>query len=934
MLVIHQLSQMILALSYTNTAYDVANRENTKYGYCTKYFALHISLCVHTVVFKMSVICFADDSVNCVNAGINRDCEVEEDSEEQRQPQSDTSLPNNMVLQWFVRLFLWWQARFSITNAAAVMMLKMIKCLLHIVKHPLSVIFPCSMYLASKYSGRKNEINPKILVVCPSDSCNTLYEYADAYEVHCEVKKAKTCTKLQFKKPCREPLLFMKRLSKLKTVLSPYKEFIFKQPSQWLREMVQCKEFVTLLGQRFRQSTSDKMEDIWDSQVWKDFTDSNGGFLREKYNIALMLFVDWVQPYKRSQYSIGTIYLAILNLPRAQRFLKKWICVVGIIPGPSEPKVNMNTYLKVIVDDLLMLWEGIEVTIEETGQDVRLRAALLCISCDIPAIRKVSQFLSYTANKGCNKCNFTAERECGKGGATRRMSYATRNFNFQLRTKEEVVRQSSEYCKAQNKTSANDIAKKNGVRYSEIHRLPYFDSVKMCAVDSMHALLLGLVKKEITLLLSDTINDDEEPIVSDIDRLRKRIKDMELPSDCGRLPTNLMEKATLDGFTAQQWFTFATVYARPCFFELIPEKFYQSLVLLCEIVESSSKYRISTEEIVILSNKIQEHHKLFSAIYGKWNVSINNHMVLHLPETMLYFGPCHTFWCFASERMNGIITSLPTSGRSIEKEFFHKFARQQKLSQMEISNDLPPVLKSMFGQDCFSALYPDWVTQDSDADTEEMYEHERHIERIRVEEFLSKAGEMANDAFEKQQSIERGECAYPFKDAKLLPPQRVDKIMTDDMYNDVKHHIRQLFDNRLVHVSANFSKYARCQVNGMLLSSTMSRSDRSAYCKVFCAINESEKPEPYFCKVNYFISVTATVRTETGQQENKNLKFAFVTWYRPYGRRGSVEAKCGLHSLMTTKYSRTTDFVGVHRLAARVVPSSIGNKLLVSNLRI
>lgn len=250
-----------------------------------------------------------------------------------------------------------------------------------------------------------------------------------------------------------------------------------------------------------------------------------------------------------------------------------------------------------------------------------------------------------------------------------------------------------------------------------------------------------------------------------------------------------MEKATLDGFTAQQWFTFATVYARPCFFELIPDKFYQCLVRLCEIVDLSSRYRISTEEIAILCDKIQEHHKLFSKIYGKWNVSINNHMVLHLPETMLYFGPCHTFWCFASERMNGIITGLPTSGRSIEKEFFQKFARQQKLSHMEICNELPPDLKSML--DPGSALYPDATMQDSDTDTEhEMYEHERHIKIIRVEEFLSKAWETANDAFEKQQSIERGESAYPFKDAELLPPQRTDKVMTDGMYDDVTQHPR------------------------------------------------------------------------------------------------------------------------------------------------
>ena len=38
------------------------------------------------------------------------------------------------------------------------------------------------------------------------------------------------------------------------------------------------------------------------------------------------------------------------------------------------------------------------------GHDITLRLPLSCISCDIPASRKVGGFLSDHANLGCNKC--------------------------------------------------------------------------------------------------------------------------------------------------------------------------------------------------------------------------------------------------------------------------------------------------------------------------------------------------------------------------------------------------------------------------------------------------------------------------------------------------------------------------------------------------
>ena len=43
-------------------------------------------------------------------------------------------------------------------------------------------------------------------------------------------------------------------------------------------------------------------------------------FLSSPYNLALMLNYDWFQPFELTSYSVGVLYLVILNLPRAIRF--------------------------------------------------------------------------------------------------------------------------------------------------------------------------------------------------------------------------------------------------------------------------------------------------------------------------------------------------------------------------------------------------------------------------------------------------------------------------------------------------------------------------------------------------------------------------------------------------------------------------------------
>lgn len=81
-----------------------------------------------------------------------------------------------------------------------------------------------------------------------------------------------------------------------------------------------------------------------DGRIWAEFMNPDGQpFLSLPYNFALALNIDWFKPFKWSPYSCGAMYMTILNLPREERYIIENTILVGIIPGPHEPKKTMNS---------------------------------------------------------------------------------------------------------------------------------------------------------------------------------------------------------------------------------------------------------------------------------------------------------------------------------------------------------------------------------------------------------------------------------------------------------------------------------------------------------------------------------------------------------------------------------------------------------------
>ncbi len=84
-------------------------------------------------------------------------------------------------------------------------------------------------------------------------------------------------------------------------------------------------------------------------------------------------------PFKHSNSSVGAIYLAVMNLPYQVRFKRENIIVLGIIPGPREPKTDINQYLLPFVKELQKFETGVLMDVHGccTKQKVR------CMGCGL-----------------------------------------------------------------------------------------------------------------------------------------------------------------------------------------------------------------------------------------------------------------------------------------------------------------------------------------------------------------------------------------------------------------------------------------------------------------------------------------------------------------------------------------------------------------------
>ena len=384
-------------------------------------------------------------------------------------------------------------------------------------------------------------------------------------------------------------------------------------------------------------------------------------FLEDDSSLALMLNCDWFQPYKHVKYSVGAIYLTVLNLPSSLRNKLQNVCLVGILPGLREPKCDINSFIDPLVADLNRFWKGVEMTVK--GNEKRkVRCAILCVSCDIPAGRKLCGFLSHSACLGCTRCFKVFPGPVGDRDYSgfSRESWRPRSEGEDRKDVEEVLE-----CRTK---SERKIAESRlGCRYSSLLKLSYFDPVSMLAIDPMHNLFLGIAKHHLksVWISAGLLTDGEFVIIQD------RIDRFLVPPDIGRIPTKI--QSGFSSFTAEQFKNWVIHYSIIALRGLLTNNHlecWRHFVLACRILCLKS---VTTDQVKLADALLLQYCKRVERMCGKQVVTPNMHFSCHLSSCVLDYGPLHNFWLFAFERFNGILGKLPNNNRSIEVQMMKRF---------------------------------------------------------------------------------------------------------------------------------------------------------------------------------------------------------------------------------------------------------------------
>lgn len=277
------------------------------------------------------------------------------DFQEERPPPDVASI-NNMgsstardLSRWIVHFVVVMQAVFRLSDVVVNYFLAFFKTLFRVLHWnsssgtDIEQALPSSLYAARTEFYKKLEFQR--YVVCRK--CHKLYYFNTCIE-GISSKRSKVCCFCRFplhpqqskRQPCGTLLLKTIEMSGGRKSFYPFMTYCYMGLEVSFQSLLNRPTFFSSC-EKWKQRINDEvLRDVYDGKVWKEFiTYNQEPFLSEDGNFALMLNMDFFQPYKHIQYSLGAIYLTIMNLPRDIRYKQENIILAGLIPGPNEPKI-------------------------------------------------------------------------------------------------------------------------------------------------------------------------------------------------------------------------------------------------------------------------------------------------------------------------------------------------------------------------------------------------------------------------------------------------------------------------------------------------------------------------------------------------------------------------------------------------------------------
>ncbi|OCH83767.1 hypothetical protein OBBRIDRAFT_742729 [Obba rivulosa] len=325
---------------------------------------------------------------------------------------------------------------------------------------------------------------------------------------------------------------------------------------------------------RNEDTTPGQLRRIQDGQIWQTlsgpdghpfFDNSDDRPNSSELRVGISIGFDgqvFLFSFQRSAFSgshsTGVLSVSIANLDTHLRYRVENVLLCGLTPGPRELSGDeLQKFICEFVTDLLRLYEhGLLVRTPQYPNGRLVRVALVCISCDHPALCRMAGFGDHSMNSCmCTKCELPHDMLFEEAGLT---------INSRpTRSTQEHLRRAQEYKTLNGKKEREQFFKKHASRWFEFSRLPYFDPVRMAIIDPMHNILLGVVKTQWcdVWIQGKTLRGRTatKKVPRELDEIHEILANFEMPRWVARLPSDVGYPAG-GSLTSDEWKAMVLVY--------------------------------------------------------------------------------------------------------------------------------------------------------------------------------------------------------------------------------------------------------------------------------------------------------------------------------------------------------------------------------------
>ncbi|RDB18249.1 hypothetical protein Hypma_000606 [Hypsizygus marmoreus] len=252
------------------------------------------------------------------------------------------------------------------------------------------------------------------------------------------------------------------------------------------------------------------MGDIQDSPAWGDLY----GFQQTPYHLVFGIYIDWFNPFTNKiagkKVSCGAIVLYCLNLPPHLRYRPENTFIIGLTPPPHMPNMTTICHLLDPVITSVAKYSAAPGELVPTfhhPECIATQVKIAPLIADLEGSRKVAGFLAHSATMFCSFCFCTQDQLTNLDMQS-----------WQLRNSAQVRAQAEEWLNITTKAGRHTLETATGVRWTPLHRLPYWDPVKHVVLGFMHNWLEGILQHHLRSLWAIGQEENESQLAEEAKR--------------------------------------------------------------------------------------------------------------------------------------------------------------------------------------------------------------------------------------------------------------------------------------------------------------------------------------------------------------------------------------------------------------------------------